>query len=268
MIHAITTGYVRITKAWAAGRGKGLGRLINTLLDKEFSDWLPIWCFLIEHPDGLVLIDTGIRSNASDPIYFPPYMRLIQRAAQFQISREQEIDCQIAALGYSSKDIRYVITTHLHQDHDGGLGFFPNAEFIVSRAEYLAAKGLAGRMGGYLNHHWPDFFKPRLIDFTDGAFGNFPQSQTLLDGLMLVPTHGHTPGHLSVILEQQGKSYLFTGDAAYTEAALLAGTLDGISGDLAQAALAQERLRDYALSHHSLILPSHDPAVPARLQKA
>src|SRR5687768_2917913 len=99
MIAAISTGHVRITKAWTEGRGKGIGRMINTLLDKDYTDWLPIWCFLIEHPEGLVLIDTGIRENANEPVYFPPYMPLLQRAAQFRISREQEIDCQISALG-------------------------------------------------------------------------------------------------------------------------------------------------------------------------
>src|SRR6185369_2583576 len=133
MIHAITTGHVNITKAWTNGKGQGLGRLMNTLFDKEFTGWLPIWCFLVEHPEGLLVVDTGILSNANEPLYFPPYMPLLQRATKFQISREQELDCQIQALGYSTNDVRYVICTHLHQDHDGGLGFFPNAEFIVSR---------------------------------------------------------------------------------------------------------------------------------------
>lgn len=268
MIHAISTGQVRITKAWANGKGKGIGRLVNTLFDTNYTDWLPIWCFLVEHPEGLVLIDTGADAKANEPIYFPPYMPLLQRAAQFRISREDEIDAQIQKLGFSLKDVRMVILTHLHQDHDGGLGRFPNAETIISRKEWQAGIGFAGRMGGYLNQRWPKTLAPRLIDFQSGAFGQFPQSEKLLEGLFAVPTYGHSAGHLSLIWETGGKSYLFSGDAAYTEQALLAGTLDGVSGDLEQAQLSQNRLRDYALQHKSIVLPSHDPEASTRLQNA
>lgn len=118
MIHAITTGYVKITEKWRKGEGQGFMRLVNTIFDKNFSDWLPIYCYVIEHPEGLIVIDTGISENANDPIYFPPYMPLVQRAARFKISREEEIGHQMQARGLNPLDVRYVILTHLHQDHD------------------------------------------------------------------------------------------------------------------------------------------------------
>ncbi|PJF20382.1 MAG: N-acyl homoserine lactonase family protein, partial [Phototrophicales bacterium] len=132
----MTTGYVKITNNWVNGKGEGIRRFTNTLLDKTRTAWLPIWCFVIEHEAGLIVIDTGIPENANDPVYFPPYMPLLQRAATFKILREEEIGYQMLARGLNPDDVRYVILTHLHQDHDGGIHHFPNAEFIVSRDEW------------------------------------------------------------------------------------------------------------------------------------
>ena len=265
MIHAISTGEVQITRRWVQGKGNGLGRLANTLFDNERTDWLPIWCFVIEHEVGLIVIDTGIVENANAPLYFPPYMPLLQRAAKFRITREQEIDQQMQLRGLDLHAVRYVVLTHLHQDHDGGLHHFPNAEFIVSQSEWDTAKGFSGRMGGYLNHRWPDFFQPTTIHYEDGAFGTFPNSYYLTDDIVLVPTPGHSAGHQSVIYRHQDMQVIFAGDAAYTETALINGTLDGISADLDAAAHSMQRLRDTMDLQPSIVLPSHDPAAENRL---
>lgn len=266
MIHAISTGHVKITQNWLEGQGSGVGRLVNTILDRRYTDWLPIWVFVIESAEGLVVVDTGIAENANQPIYFPPHMRLVQRAAPFQIMREQEIDQQMRARGLNPDDVRYVVMTHLHQDHDGGLHHFPNAEFIVSRAEWAAAAGFKGRMGGYLNQRWPSWFKPTLIDFTGEALDHFPQSYALTETITLVPTPGHSAGHLSVIYRQGDQHIVFGGDVAYTEDALFNLRLDGMSGDLAAAETSMRRMRDYVQSHATLFLPSHDPDVLMRLE--
>jgi len=49
-IHAISTGAVKITQSWRVGRGAGIRRLAHTLFDRQFTDWLPIYCYVIEHP--------------------------------------------------------------------------------------------------------------------------------------------------------------------------------------------------------------------------
>jgi N-acyl homoserine lactone hydrolase len=53
------------------GRGRGQLRFVNTLLDREWTDPLPIWAWVIEHPAGLLIIDTGETSRAGEPGYFP-----------------------------------------------------------------------------------------------------------------------------------------------------------------------------------------------------
>ncbi|MCA9910037.1 MAG: MBL fold metallo-hydrolase, partial [Anaerolineae bacterium] len=131
-IHAIQTGSVQITRNWRIGHGAYLPRLARTLLDTQKTDWLPVLTWVIEHPEGLIVVDTGIPADANKTVYFPPFMPLIQRAASFQVTPGDEIGGQMMVHGWSPDDVRWVVLTHLHQDHDGGLHWFPQAEFIVA----------------------------------------------------------------------------------------------------------------------------------------
>jgi glyoxylase-like metal-dependent hydrolase (beta-lactamase superfamily II) len=267
-VHAITTGTVRITRSWQRGHGPYALRLARTLFDPRLTEPLPIWCWLIEHPEGLILIDTGIPHNANRPVWFPPHMRLAQRAAPFQISdAAQEIGPQVAALGYSPATVRWVILTHLHQDHEGGLHHFPQAEFFVARAEWQAAAGLAGRMGGYLNTRWPKTFAPTRIDFSekDTIFGG-RHTLTAAGDVILVPTPGHSAGHLSVIVQHQGMALFFAGDASYSEALLLEDALDGVTQNARVARETHRRILQFAAQQPTVFLPSHEWAARDRLE--
>ena len=267
-IHAIETGKVKITQKWRIGEGEGFKRLMNTLLDKEFTDWLPIYVWVIEHPEGLIVIDTGIPANANKRIWLPPFMPLVQRAAKFDMSVDQEVGPQLKRLGFSPNDVRWVVLTHLHQDHDGGLQFFPQAEFIVSMDEWAAAIGFKGRMNGYLNQRWPDWFQPTLVDFHEPPLGSFPGQFTLTEAgdIHLVPTPGHSPGHLSLILEDGSKSIFFAGDASYTQELLIAGKTDGIGADPQAQQGTHRKILAYASENPTIYLPSHDPGSVARLE--
>jgi glyoxylase-like metal-dependent hydrolase (beta-lactamase superfamily II) len=266
-IHPIETGKVKITRSWQVGQGDGIRRLVNTLFDSKFTEWLPIYVWLIEHPEGFILIDTGISANANDRIWFPPFMPLIQRAAKFSITPEQEIDQQLQKLGFSANDVRWVLLTHLHQDHDGGLHHFPQAQFLVSEQEWTAAYGFKGRLNGYLNHRWPSWFRPQLIHFEERPFGPFSShySVTEADDVYLVPTPGHSPGHLSVIVREGDRSFFFAGDTSYTEDLLIAGKVDGIGADPRAQQETHQRILAYAGERPTIYLPSHDPHSKARL---
>jgi glyoxylase-like metal-dependent hydrolase (beta-lactamase superfamily II) len=266
-IHAIETGKVKITQNWQVGQGRGLKRLVNTLFDDEFTEWLPVYVWLIEHPEGLILVDTGISTNANDRIWFPPFMPLIQRAASFDISPAQEVGAQMQKLGFSASDIRWVLLTHLHQDHDGGLHHFPASQFLVSAEEWEAAKGLQGRLNGYLNHRWPDWFRPQLVHFEERPFGPFSSSYTVTEAgdVHLVPTPGHSPGHLSVILNEGERSIFFAGDTSYTEALMIANTVDGIGSDPDIQQETHRQILAYASQQPTVYLPSHDPDSKTRL---
>jgi glyoxylase-like metal-dependent hydrolase (beta-lactamase superfamily II) len=267
-VHAITTGTVRVTRSWQRGHGPYPLRLARTLFDPRLTEPLPIWCWLIEHPEGLILIDTGIPYDANKPVWFPPHMRLAQRAAPFQISDpSQEIGPQITALGFSTVAVRWVILTHLHQDHEGGLHHFPQAEFLVSRAEWQAAAGLAGRMGGYLNTRWPKNFAPTRIDFSenDPIFGG-RHTLTAAGDVFLVPTPGHSAGHLSVVVQEENAALFFAGDTAYSQALLLEDAIDGVTQNASAARETHRRILQFATVQPTIFLPSHEWAARDRLE--
>jgi glyoxylase-like metal-dependent hydrolase (beta-lactamase superfamily II) len=266
-IHAIETGKVKITQSWRIGRGDSIKRLLNTLFDSEFTGWLPIYVWVIEHPEGLIVIDTGIPADANKRIWFPPFMPLVQRSATFNMSPDLEVGPQLRRLGFSPDDVRWIVLTHLHQDHDGGLHHFPKAEFFVSRREWEAATGFRGRMNGYLNQRWPTWFQPRLVDFDQKPFGSFNSQHKLTKSgdIRLVPTPGHSPGHLSVILVEGDRSIVFAGDASYTEELLISGKTDGIGMDPEAQRESHRKILAFAEQNSTIYLPSHDPGSKNRL---
>jgi len=267
-IHAIKTGTVAVkTRQQQGGRGSGALRLVNTMLDSTWTNPLPIYAWVIEHPEGVIVIDTGETARTAEPGYFPwwhPYFKLGMKAF---VTPEEEIGPQLRALGIPPQEVRWLIMTHFHTDHAGGLYHFPNAEIVASRPEYHLAAGLQGRLRGYLPNHWPDWFSPRLVDFAPQPAGPFPESFTLTRAgdVHLVPTPGHTGGHLSVILEREDVSYFFAGDVSYSEQAMLDQVVDGVSLDNQVAQQTLQRTLSYARQTPTIYLPSHDPDSAERL---
>jgi glyoxylase-like metal-dependent hydrolase (beta-lactamase superfamily II) len=164
--------------------------------------------------------------------------------------------------------VRWVILTHLHQDHEGGLQYFPNAEFLVSRTEWQAAQGLSGRMAGYLNWRWPKGFTPTLVDFDSGSYHNFASSQmvTRAGDIRLLPTPGHSLGHMSVVVEQSDHILFVAGDAAYTQDLLLRDCIDGVGPSPDDQHETHQQIIRLAAQTPMVFLPSHDPDSAARLE--
>ncbi|MEO7913526.1 MAG: N-acyl homoserine lactonase family protein [Roseiflexaceae bacterium] len=266
-IHALTTGAVKITRNWMVGKPSGAGRLLNALLDRRYTGWLPIYCYVIEHPEGLIVVDTGIPANANDRIFFPPWMPLVQRAAPFRITAEEEICPLMRTRGLSPEDVRWVVQTHLHQDHEGGLHHFPNAQVLISRSEWQAAQGLSGRLAGYLSYRWPQSLAPILIDFQAYSAGAFPQRHVLtrVGDVQLVPTPGHSAGHMSLLLEEGDHIVCFAGDTSYTQALLLSTTVDGVATSPQVQQASQRAILRLANETPTVYLPSHEWDAERRL---
>ncbi len=267
-IHAISTGFVKITRNWQVGRGPDHLRLLYTLLDTHFTDWLPIYVWVIEHPEGLILIDTGLPEDANAFTLRPPFMPLFRRAAPFRIeSAQEEVGPQLRRLGFAPEDVRWVIQTHLHQDHEGGLQYFPHAEILIGRDEWNAAQGTRGQMAGYLNWRWPEWLAPTLVDFAPDPDGIFLGRHTLTAAgdVHLVSTPGHSRGHLSVMVEEADRVVFFAGDASYSQDLLIAGKVDGVAPDPAAERDSHRRILRLAAQRPTVYLPSHDPESAARL---
>jgi glyoxylase-like metal-dependent hydrolase (beta-lactamase superfamily II) len=264
-IHAIQTGSVRIKTSQVRGRGHGLPRRLRVFVDPQWTDWLPTYAWVIDHPEGVLVVDTGQGTHLLEQARsLHPYHRW---EVMFRIERDEEIGPQLRALGARPRDIRRVVLTHLHVDHDGGLAHFPDTEILVSRGELRTARGWAGRVRGYLPNRWPSWFNPTPLDLSDGSFGPFAASRRLTTAgdVIAVSTPGHTADHLSVIVQVEGTVYVLAGDASYTEALMLAGQVDGVSADDGLALATLHALEQAAAERPTVYLPTHDPESAERL---
>jgi N-acyl homoserine lactone hydrolase len=183
------------------------------------------------------------------------------------VEPEQEIGPQLENLGIRPRDVRWVVLTHLHTDHAGGLHHFPDAEIVVSRTELEYAAGLRGRLRGYPNRRLPAWFDPTAIDLPPVPFGRFPASLplTAAGDVTLVPVPGHSPGQLGVVVDDGAHSVFLAGDSSYTQDAMLDGVADGVGADEDAERLTHARIRDYAAAVPTVYLPTHDPDTAARL---
>jgi N-acyl homoserine lactone hydrolase len=266
-IHAISTGLVQVRQAQAVSKGHGLARAANMLLDKRWTDWLPIYVWVIERGNGVVLVDTGETARVHELGYHPRWHPFYRRAARFKVAPEDELGPQLRALGIEAGDVHSVILTHLHTDHGGGLRHVVGCRTWVHEAELNRAKGLMGRLNGYLPHRWPKWWQPEMLEFQDRAIGPFAQSAAIFpdEEILVIPTPGHTPAHVSVLV-QGSPSILLAGDTSYTQKLLIEDKVDGVSPDEEVSRRTLGKIRELARERPIVYLPSHDPESAARLE--
>jgi N-acyl homoserine lactone hydrolase len=264
-VHAIQTGSVRIKNAQVEGRGHGLSRRLAGFVDRTWTDWLPTYAWVIDHPEGVMVVDTGQGMHLLETgKSLHPYVRW---EVGFRIEREEEIGPQLRALGIGPRDVKRVILTHLHMDHDGGLAHFPQSQILVARGELALARGWAGRMRGYLPNRWPSWFDPTPLDLPAEAFGPFAASRRLTEAgdVIAVSTSGHTADHISVVVEDGDATLFLAGDTSYNEGLMLAGKVDGVSASDAIAGATLAAIGRFARDRPTVYLPTHDPLSAARL---
>ena len=180
-------------------------------------------CLLVETRNGLVLVDTGFglgddrrpRPRLS-PVFLAvnrPWLREAQTAVR-----------QIEALGYSARDVRHIVLTHLDFDHAGGLDDFPAASVHLLDVEEKAAarqRTPLDRMR-YRPQQWAS--RPRWVTYhrSEGepwfGFECVRQLAGVPPGILLVPLAGHTLGHAGVAIESDGGWLLHAGDAYFYRA--------------------------------------------------
>lgn len=267
-IHAIQTGRVRIKKNQARRRAGAWPSEAYVILGSEWAEWLPIYAWAIEHPDGVIVVDAGEVARTSEPGYFPPWHPYFRFAVQFDVKPEDEIGPQLKQRGINPSDVKTVIFTHLHTDHIGGIHHFPDSRILIHPGDYRLAQGFAGKVRGYLPHRMPSWLKPDPIVFNGSVVEPFgPTHEVTGDGFVkIISTPGHTPNHVSVLVRENGLSYIIAGDAAYSQKNLAEGRIDGISAAKA-AQQSIDNLRAYCRDNPTIFLPCHDPDAANRLEK-
>lgn len=181
-------------------------------------------CLLIEtDAHGLVLVDTGYGLKDVDHPHAPParITRFMRGLLNIRLREQETAIRQIEALGFSARDVRHIVLTHLDFDHAGGLEDFPFASIHLLDREYQAATG--PRTSFVARNR----YRPAQIDGLDswkryGASGEpwfgFDAVRGL-DGLppeiLLVPLPGHTWGHAGVAIDRGDRWLLHAGDAYF-----------------------------------------------------
>jgi N-acyl homoserine lactone hydrolase len=142
-IRPIQTGTVAIHQRQRVGDDGPL-RQLKMLTDRKWTEPLPIFAWLIEHPEGLIVVDTGETARAAQPGYYPAWHPYFRFAMRLDVRDDDEIGPQLRALGFSPDDVRCVVLTHLHTDHAGGLEHFPHSEIVVTHEGGTTRPGAAG----------------------------------------------------------------------------------------------------------------------------
>jgi N-acyl homoserine lactone hydrolase len=103
--------------------------------------------------------------------------------------------------GILARDVKKVVLTHLHMDHDAGLAHFPNTEIIVPAGEYAQARGLLGQIRGDLPQRWPKWSGSTRGQSScpKRKFGSFDRSLRLTKAgdvvAVATPRHSNRPAH-------------------------------------------------------------------------
>ena len=165
---------------------------------------IPVPMYVIDHPDGLVVVDTGLSYE-----HFPDWMKpetLDEPACG--LAR------QLIKLGYDPDSVKYVIMTHLHSDHAGAMENLPKATFIVRREEMKEAWFPKDRNVGGCGYIFDDYKNTRFFNYLE--LEDNVEYDVFGDGSVIcIDTKGHTRGHQSVIvnLPNSGK-IIIAADAA------------------------------------------------------
>ncbi len=138
-----------------------------------------------------------------------------------------------------------ILVTHKHPDHTGELRAFPNAKIFISRIE-----------ADDMNLTGDNVVR---VDFTDGAYKNFPACKKIADGVYYIFAPGHTKGNSIVIVEAGDKFYMIHGDVTYTDEALIENKLSVVFEDLNAARDTLNKVRAFIKENKTVYLSTHTP---------
>jgi glyoxylase-like metal-dependent hydrolase (beta-lactamase superfamily II) len=177
---------------------------------------LALRCLLVETPNALVLVDSGVGNKEGEKF------RDI-----YGIDNEgnpTRLEDAIRSVGFDPGDVDLVVATHLHFDHGGGntslaeggriVPAFPNARYVFQEGELAFAQSPNERVrASYMSKNFLPLVEAGLVDTVDGP-------TDLVEGVSLLPTPGHTPFHQSVVLDGEGERAVFLADLCPTSAHL------------------------------------------------
>lgn len=195
------------TRLFAMTCGRLTGPMSGLMEGATGEAELPIPCYLIEHPKGRVLFDSGMHPDClHDPA--GRYGARISQVFKFDYKPGDEVSAKLESIGRDPRKVDLVINSHLHFDHVGGNALLPEATVMIQRAEWQA--GFDPDIAAMRGFHRKDFDLGHKVVQLDGEHDVFG------DGCVVcLPTHGHTPGHQSLKVRLEGREIVLAADACY-----------------------------------------------------
>jgi N-acyl homoserine lactone hydrolase len=204
----------------------------------------PNFFYLVRHPEGNVLFDTGIR---------PDYLEHAQsvNSMEIEFAPEHHTDAQLAAIGLEPDDIDQVVMSHLHWDHAGGLCYFPNAVVHVHERELKFAFEPAVYQAVYYDKK--DFDLPVKWNEVSGDVDLFG------DGTVtLIPTPGHTPGHQALLVRAGDNTIFLLSDAAFEIEKLRQRVLPAIIWNPDELVATWDRVEELEQQYGAELICAHE----------
>jgi glyoxylase-like metal-dependent hydrolase (beta-lactamase superfamily II) len=279
-VSVISTGSVQIRPDHV--RGRGIPMLLWLLTSRRWTEPRPINVYVIEHRGGLVLFDSGQdRHSVTDPEYFPKGIVgfLYGRLARFTIRETDTLTAQLAAIGYAAAEVTTAVLSHLHQDHIGGIGELPGATVMVSAAEWRELDSPIAEVNGVLKKHilkagvqWMPVEPTPVADPSIAtSIAPFTSAFDVRgDGtLLLLPTPGHTPGSMSLLVRDAGTpTLLLVGDLTYDVRLLADEHVPGVGSH--RGLIESTRAVNHLVARYPdlVVLAAHDPAAAGLLEAA
>ncbi|MCZ6918268.1 MAG: MBL fold metallo-hydrolase [Gemmatimonadetes bacterium] len=218
---------------------------------------LGLRCLLVEHPDGLVLVDTGIGNKENEKF------REIYGVENEGRKGPTQLDDALREAGFGAEDVRWVVNTHLHFDHAGGntmIGAGGEAQIAFPNATYVVQAGEL-EFGGQTNERIAASYLPRnFAPISEaGRWRLLDGNVQILPGIMAMVTPGHVPHHQSVLVSDGGETACFLGDLVPTTAHLPLPWIMGFDVEPLVTLENKRGLLDKAEAEGWLLVFEHDP---------
>ncbi|HDM26820.1 MAG TPA: N-acyl homoserine lactonase family protein [Candidatus Bathyarchaeota archaeon] len=224
-VHLLNNGYFTLPKSLLV-YGKYFGETYQAALKP----------LLVVTEEEKILVDTGLSS-------LPERHRRFHKISQ---SPEQSLEAQLKMHGVKPDEIDIVINTHLHFDHCGNNALFKNAKFYVQAREIRYAYASDRFMQ---NAYIREFFDKEL------DYRLLKGKYKITDGVLILPTPGHSPGHQSVVVSVENTKYVYCGDAATLAECVERRNIPGVIYRADQALDSIDRLRAI---RNAVYVYSHD----------
>lgn len=261
-IHVMHTGQVIVDEALPFHHPGDLPWAFTGLFrSKKHRIALPVSVYLIDHPNGLILVDTGwSKRNRDHQLKNLSFQWPVNKAV---LPAGQAVDEQLASMGIMPSDLDYVLLSHMHCDHADGLDQVRNAKrILVSKEELQAAEHDHLH---YLPHEWKNV-SLETFDLVDSDEGAWHRSFDLFgDGtIKMIWEPGHSAGLCAVKIQAPGhdKYVMLASDGGYAAKSWIENLTPGVVIDRKAAQKSLNYLAKTAKDHNCLeCIANHDPVV-------